>query len=81
MLEFNYEGERFYANVIEHRHSPAVYYVSLINAPHLRPRKMIFEEVSGKIELSQDSLPVRKELVKAIVGKIEDHLGNPSSRK
>jgi len=79
MLEFNYEGERYFANVIEYRHSPAVYYVNLINATHLRPRKMIFEEINGAIELSPDSLPVRKELVNAIVGKIEEHLENPAS--
>jgi len=79
MLEFNYEGERYFANVIEYRHSPAVYYVNLINATHLRPRRMIFEEVGNKIELSPDSLPVRENLVKAIVAKIEEHLENPSS--
>ena len=79
MLEFNYEGERYFANVIEYRHSPAVYYVNLINATHLRPRRMIFEEVGNKIELSPDSMPVRENLVKAIVAKIEEHLENPSS--
>ena len=53
MLEFKYAGERFFANVIEHKHSPAIYYVNLINAPHLRPRKLIFETVDDKIELSR----------------------------
>ena len=74
MLEFIYEGELYHANVIEYRHSPAVYYVSLINAPHLRPRKLIFEEVKDRIELSEDSLPARKELVEAIRMKIEEYL-------
>jgi hypothetical protein len=41
MLEFIYEGERYHANVIEYRYSPAVYYVNLINASHLRPRNLI----------------------------------------
>ena len=76
MLEFYYEGERYHANVIEYRHSPAVFYVNLINAPHLRPRKIILEDVNGKIELSPDSLPVRNELVQAIRGKIEEYLAN-----
>ena len=72
MLEFHYEGERFFANVMEYRHSPAVYYVSFINAPHLRPRKLILEEVNGKIQLSVDSLPAKKELVDIIARKIEE---------
>ena len=72
MLEFKYAGERFFANVIEHKHSPAIYYVNLINAPHLRPRKLIFETVDEKIELSQDSLPARPELVEAICKGIEE---------
>ena len=71
MLEFKYEGERFFANVIEYRHSPAVYFVNLINAPHLRPRRLIFETVGDKIELSPDSQPARKELVEAICRGIE----------
>jgi hypothetical protein len=74
MLEFNYEGERFHANVIEYRHSPAVFYVNLINATHIRPRKMILEEVDGKIELSPDSLPANKVLVKALTKGIEEFL-------
>ena len=74
MLEFIYEGELHHANVIEYRHSPAVYYVNLIKAHHLRPRKLIFEEVKDKIELSEDSLPARKELVEAIRMKIEEYL-------
>ena len=74
MLEFNYEGERFFANVIEYRHSPAVYYVNLINAPHIRPRKLILEDANGRVELSQDSLPARKELVETIARKIEDYV-------
>jgi hypothetical protein len=74
MLEFIYEGEQYHANVIEYRHSPAVYYVNLINAPHLRPRKLIFEEVKDRIELSEDSLPARKELVEAIRMKIEEYI-------
>ena len=74
MLEFIYEGERFHANVIEYRHSAPVYYVNLINASHLRPRKLIFEEVKGRIELSEDSMPARKELVEAIRMKIEEYL-------
>ena len=74
MLEFIYEGEQYHANVIEYRQSPAVYYVNLINAPHLRPRKLIFEEVKDRIELSEDSLPARKELVEAIRMKIEEYL-------
>jgi hypothetical protein len=72
MLEFKYEGERFFANVIEYRHSPAVYFVNLINAPHLRPRRLIFETVNDKIELSPDSKPARKELVEAICHGIEE---------
>ena len=74
MLEFNYEGERYFANVIEYRHSPAVYYVNLINAAHIRPRKLILEEVDGKIKLSQDSLPARKALVDSITKRIEEFL-------
>jgi len=81
MLEFNYEGERYFANVIEYRHSPAIYYVNLINAPHLRPRKLILEETDGKIELSPDSLPARKELVNTIIAKIEDNVRNNSGVK
>ena len=76
MLEFRYEGEWFHANVIEHRHSPVVYYVNLINAPHLRPRKLILEEVKGRIELSEDSLPARQELVDVITRKIEEYVRN-----
>jgi hypothetical protein len=74
MLEFNYEGERYHANVIEYRQSPAIFYVNLINAPHLRPRKLIFEEVEDRIELSPDSVAGRPELVKAICGKIEEYI-------
>jgi hypothetical protein len=74
MLEFNYEGERYFANVIEYRHSPAVYYVNLINAAHIRPRKLILEEVDGKIKLSQDSLPARKALVDSITKRIEEYI-------
>ena len=74
MLEFNYEGERFFANVIEYRHSPAVYYVNLINAPHVRPRKLILEDVDGRVELSPDSLPARKGLVDTISRKIEEYV-------
>ena len=76
MLEFNYEGERYFANVIEYRHSPAVYYVNLINAPHMRPRKLILEDVDGGVELSPDSQPARKELVDTIARKIEDYVRN-----
>ena len=76
MLEFNYEGERFFANVIEYRHSPAIYYVNLINAPHLRPRKLIMEDMNGRVELSPDSLPARKELVDTISQKIEEYVRN-----
>ena len=74
MLEFKYEGERYFANVIEYRHSPAIYYVNLINAPHLRPRKIILEDVNGRVELSQDSLPARQELVDTIARKIEENV-------
>jgi hypothetical protein len=74
MLEFNYEGERYFANVIEYRHSPAVYYVNLINAPHMRPRKLILEDVEGGIELSPDSLPARKGFVEVIARKIGEYV-------
>ena len=74
MLEFVYEGERYHANVIEYRHSPAIYYVNLINATHLRPRKLILEEVKGRIELSEDSLPARQQLVDAIKKGIEEYV-------
>ena len=74
MLEFVYEGERYHANVIEYRHSPAIYYVNLINAPHLRPRKLILEDVKGGIELSEDSLPARQQLVDAIKKEIEEYV-------
>ena len=76
MLEFTYAGERFFANVIEYRHSPAVFYVNLINAPHLRPRKLIFDTIDGKIELSADSQPARKELVEAICKGISEYIKN-----
>ena len=76
MLEFTYAGERFFANVIEYRHSPAIYYVNLINAPYLRPRKLIFDTIDGKIELSPDSLPAKKELVEAIRKGIDDYVRN-----
>ncbi len=76
MLEFRYEGELYFANVIEYRHSPAIYYVNLINAPHMRPRKLILEDVNGSVELSPDSQSARKELVDTIARKIEDFVRN-----
>ena len=62
--------------MIEYRHSPAIYYVNLINAPHLRPRKLIMEDMNGRVELSPDSLPARKELVDTISQKIEEYVRN-----
>ena len=76
MLEFRYGGERFFANVIEYRHSPAIYFVNLINAPQVRPRKLIFDTIDGKIVLSPDSLPAKKEMVDAICKGIEDFVKN-----
>ena len=79
MIEFKYQGENYFANVIEYRHSPAVFYVNLINAPYIRPRKLILEQVKDKIELSPDSLPAGKEFVNAIIRKIEENVLDNSS--
>ena len=74
MLEFTYQGERYFANVIEYRHSPAVFYVNLINAPSNKPRKLILEEVNGRISLSRNSQPANSEFVAIIGKKIGEYL-------
>ena len=72
MIEFKLHDSFYFASVFETRHSPSIYYVSLVGREFLA-NKLVLNEVDDKIELSPDSNRAPKKLVEAIILALESH--------
>ncbi len=73
MISFIYKNFTYYANVIEYDQSPLSFYISILASRDDMPRKLIFIEKDGALQLSVYSIPAPKELVNCIVEKIMNH--------
>jgi hypothetical protein len=72
MIAFVYKHFTYYANVVENIQVGPAYYVSILSTRTDIPRKLIFVQKPGGLELSTYSLPANNELVNAIAARIEE---------
>lgn len=75
MIEFEYYGKTEFANVVEYKYSPSVFYVSTVNKDYKAPsRKLILHQVENRIETTQHSQPADESFVNAVAEKIQEYI-------
>jgi hypothetical protein len=76
MIQFNYLGVSYFANVFEYGPAHSLYDVQLINIYPSTGRKFSFKRTEDGFELMNYSKPVPTEFVDSIINQIEERLTN-----
>ena len=70
-----YQGDSFWADVAEHRHSPATYHITFQDQKNVGvPKNFILDTKDDKLVLVENSPEIDDEMLKLVIAEIEKYL-------
>jgi hypothetical protein len=80
MIEYDYEGKSYFANVVERKDSPKIFHVSPVDTEYnISQPKLTLRHEGEKIVASEQSSDTDRRLIDTIASKILDYLHTGSS--
>ena len=77
IIEYNVDGKTEFANVVEYKHSPSVFYITPIATDYKNSNQVIIlREVDGEILPTLHSAPVEESLLATLTAQIRKHISS-----